>query len=74
MNNALRASLMARGIDPAGIDDSTDLVQSGLIDSIEFVAMILELEEVTGQTIELEALGDLLAQVGALSRALDGSR
>lgn len=73
MNDALRTALLARGIDLTHVDDATDLVQSGLVDSIEFVTLVLELEEATGRALDLEALGDALAEVGALSRALDGS-
>lgn len=73
MNESLRSALTARGLDLQSVDAETDLLQSGLIDSIEFVQLILELEEAAGKSLDLELLGDELAKVGALSRAIDGS-
>ena len=57
------------GKSAAELEDSTELLQSGLIDSFEFLDLITEIEQRAGVEIDLAALdGDDFTTVGGLVR------
>lgn len=54
---------------PVEVDDGFNLLSEGVIDSLGFLALIAEMEQVLGSAIDLSELdADQLACVGPLSR------
>ena len=50
----LTQRLARLGLAPADLTDELDLVRSGVLDSLAFVDLIADLENVTGKQVDLE--------------------
>lgn len=48
----LRAWLIALHAEPVAVDHDTDLIESGLITSLQFVQMVIEIERISDSKIE----------------------
>jgi acyl carrier protein len=77
--DACAEPLRAAGIDPDGVGDDFDLRASGVIDSLGFLALVVELEHVLGVELDLEAadparmtvVGEIVTLVSAQAAAGD---
>ncbi len=70
MNKILCRVLQRRGIDLSTVDESTDLLQGGLVDSLGFIEVVAELEAELGASLNFESLGPDFSLIGALGRVL----
>ncbi|MCW7944407.1 hypothetical protein AAW14_20860 [Streptomyces hygroscopicus] len=48
----LRTWLTGLHAEPVTIDDETDLIESGLVTSLQFVQMVMEIERIHGDKLE----------------------
>ncbi|EST35467.1 acyl carrier protein [Streptomyces roseochromogenus] len=48
----LRAWLTGLHQEPVTVDDETDLIESGLVTSLQFVQMVMEIERIHGTKLE----------------------
>lgn len=77
--DACAEALRDAGFDPAQVDDGFDLRASGVIDSLGFVELVVELEQTLGVELDLDAadparmtvIGELVALATEQSPAAD---
>jgi acyl carrier protein len=77
--DACAEPLRAAGIDPGAVGDDFDLRASGVIDSLGFLELVVELEHVLGVELDLDAadparmtvIGELVALASAPPAAGD---
>jgi acyl carrier protein len=68
----LESHLAARGLEPAELDDSFDLLIEGVIDSFGIVELVMQLEERFGFEVDFSGLdADDLTRIGPLSRHVE---
>ncbi|CAO5233527.1 acyl carrier protein [Frankia sp. AgKG'84/4] len=66
-SNALRMWISDLHHEPLTVGDDTDLIQSGLITSLQFVAMVIEIERLHGERLEPEVIGaESMRTLGAI--------
>ena len=71
----LETRLLAQGITVTNLQDDLDLRDEGIVDSLGFMQMILDLETRLATQIDLTDLDpEDLTNVGALARHIAGSR
>jgi acyl carrier protein len=71
----LEPRLVARNISPSNLPDGFDLRNEGIIDSLGFIQLIVELETMLEQHIDLSDLDpEMLTNVDALSRHIAHGR
>lgn len=70
----LHPALMTAGIQPEELDDSFNLVESGLLDSIAFLNLITKLEQILGVQLALfDVDPERLTSLGGLLELLEDS-
>jgi acyl carrier protein len=53
--------------EPVDVRDNTDLIGFGLVSSLQFVAMVIEIERLHGRRLEPEIIGvDSMRSLGAI--------
>lgn len=68
----LEPPLDRAGIDPGDVDDSFNVVDRGVVDSIEFLDLVATLEDRTGARLDLfDADPEVLTTVGGLASMLE---
>ena len=72
--SCLQGSMSSLGLAPGELSDDFDMRAEGLVDSLGFVGLIIELEELLGFDIDLADLDpEHLTIVGPLSRHIAGT-
>lgn len=67
----LSSALCEASIDPADVDDSLNIIDSGLVDSLRFLELVTNLERRAGVTLDLfDVDPDLLTTIGGLVELL----
>jgi phosphopantetheine attachment domain protein len=64
----LRAWVMELHDEPVEVNDDTDLIESGLVSSLQFVSMVVEIEKIHGMPL---APGDITINSMRSIRAVD---
>jgi acyl carrier protein len=71
--NFIRPDLERHGMDAENLDDETDLLATGIIDSFGFLDLMSEIEEKSGLSIELEEIDPaLMSKLSGLIRGFLG--